>query len=350
MLDAAGLTHAPTRLAVATYDGDGQDWDTWVRSAPDASFCHLAAWRAVMQDALGQRPLYRLIVDVDGRWHGILPAVHVRGRIFGSYLVSMPFLNYGGPLGTHAARRLLMGRALEDATRLGVDMLELRCRGNPEPEAHARKVTVTLPLPPSSDDLFAGFPSKLRSQIRRPMKAGHEVRFGPSQREPFYEVFSHNMRDLGTPVLPRRFFEQLSEHLSDQVVFGVVHRQGRPVAGGCGFIWREEFEMTWASSLREFNREAPNMLLYWSFMERMAQAGIRRFNFGRCTPGAGTHRFKMQWGGREEPLPWLSWSPTGRESTPSPDGPFFRLATRAWSRLPLPVANTIGPMLSRWLP
>ncbi len=350
MLEAAGTARATSQLAVATYDGDGRDWDAHVEGLAGASFCHLAAWREVMQDALGQRPLYRLVVDADGEWHGVLPAVHVRGRLFGSYLLSMPFLNYGGPLGSEAARRMLLVRSVADARRLGVDMLEMRCRGVAEPEAQVRKLTVTLPLPCSADELFASFPSKLRSQIRRPMKAGHEARFGASQREAFYEVFTRNMRDLGTPVLPPRFFRMLAELFGDRVVFGVVYRQGHPVAAGCGFIWGGEFEMTWASSLREFNREAPNMLLYWSFMERMIETGVRTFNFGRCTPGGGTHRFKVQWGGQEEALPWLTWSPRGRTSTPSPDGRFFRLATRAWSRLPLPIANTVGPVLARWLP
>jgi hypothetical protein len=160
------------------------------------------------------------------------------------------------------------------------------------------------------------------------------------------------MRDLGTPVLGRQFFEQIGLMLPEHVEFGVVYLNDEPVAAGCGFVWKDEFERTWASSLREHNRTAPNMLLYWSFMERMVQRGLRIFNFGRCTPDGGTHRFKKQWGDtRDVPLPWAQWSRRGVTATPNPDGgSVLRLATRAWSRLPLPVANALGPRLARALP
>jgi FemAB-related protein (PEP-CTERM system-associated) len=211
------------------------------------------------------------------------------------------------------------------------------------------KVTVVLALPDDSDVLFEDhFRSKLRSQIRRPMKEGMEARFGPDQREAFYDVFRRNMRDLGTPVLPRRFFALLAEVFGAHVEFGVVYHSDAPVAAGCGFHWGDEFEMTWASSLREFNRLSPNMLLYWRFMERSIAAGRTVFNFGRSTPGEGTHRFKLQWGGEDEPLHWLQWP--AASGSPDPESPFFRVATRVWRRLPLPVAGWLGPRLARRIP
>jgi len=122
------------------------------------------------------------------------------------------------------------------------------------------------------------------------------------------------------------------------------------VAGGCGFVWREEFELTWASSLLEYKREAPNMLLYWSLIERMIERGLRSFNFGRCTPGGGTHRFKGQWGGSDVPLPWLQWSPGGVSATPNPDRPLYRRAAAVWRRIPRPITDRLGPVLARRLP
>jgi hypothetical protein len=122
------------------------------------------------------------------------------------------------------------------------------------------------------------------------------------------------------------------------------------VAAGCGFIWGQEFELTWASSLREHKQRAPNMLLYWGLMQHMIGRGLGVFNFGRCTPDGGAHRFKLQWGGETVPLPWLQWSSTGTAAPPSPDRPLFQMATRVWSRMPLAVANTVGPLLARSLP
>ncbi|HEV2146489.1 MAG TPA: FemAB family XrtA/PEP-CTERM system-associated protein [Longimicrobiaceae bacterium] len=332
---------------------EGPEWDAFVAAAEGSTFCHLAGWREVMGDVMGHECRYLAAVEADGRWVGVLPLVRVRSRVLGHYLLSMPFLNDGGPLGAPAVRRLLGARAVEEAQRMGVDLLELRTR---EPVGGAlaesrRKVTVLLPLPDTPGELWEkGFRAKLRSQVRRPMKEGLTTRFGAEEVGPFYEVFARNMRDLGTPVLPRAWFERIARVFPEQALFGTVYSGATPVAAGCGFAWGGEFEITWASSLREFNSVSPNMLLYWAFMERVIGQGVRVFNFGRCTPGAGTHRFKLQWGGQDVPLPWAQWSAGGVAATPSPDRPVFRLATAAWQRLPVPVANLVGPALARRLP
>jgi FemAB-related protein (PEP-CTERM system-associated) len=252
--------------------------------------------------------------------------------------------------------RFLCEEATARATSLRVGLLELRNRFEvdaPGLAVNRRKVTVLLDLPADAEALWKdGLSAKVRSQVRRPQKEGMATRFGPDQLDAFYRIFAHNMRDLGTPVIARGFFERIVEHLPQRVEVGVVYHGEAPVAAGWGFTWRNEFEMTWASSLRDYNRMAPNMLLYWSFMERMVQKGLGTFNFGRCTPEGGTHRFKRQWGEtRDVPLPWAQWSPTGVTATPNPDGSsLFRLATRAWSHLPLRVANRLGPVLARGLP
>ena len=195
----------------------------------------------------------------------------------------------------------------------------------------------------------SGLPAKLRSQIRRPQKEGMTCRFGPGERHAFYAVFTESMRDLGTPVHSRRLFDALVEVFPEEVIFGVVYHGEEPVAGGCGFLWGGVFEMTWASALRKYTRMAPTMLLYWSFMEKAIERGADLFNFGRCTPGGGTHRFKRQWGGEDTPLPWLEWDRHG-SGGPSADSWAYRTATRVWKHLPLPLANRVGPFLSRRIP
>ena len=108
--------------------------------------------------------------------------------------------------------------------------------------------------------------------------------------------------------------------------------------------------MTWASALREFNRSAPNMMLYWCFMEAMIARGVRVFNFGRCTPDGGTHRFKKQWQGRDIPLCWMQWTRKPAVDTGAEPSGALRVASAAWQRLPLPIANRLGPMVARRLP
>jgi FemAB-related protein (PEP-CTERM system-associated) len=339
-------------IKVEEFRGTAAEWDGYVRRSVNGTFCHLLGWREIIADVLGHECHYLVARDDSGECQGVLPLARVRSRLFGDYLLSMPFLNYGGPIGTPEAEEQLCRHARHLAQAFEVKLLELRTRHRARSELQTadRKVTVLLPLPASADALMARFPAKLRSQIRRPMKEGMEVRVGADQRDAFYAVFARNMRDLGTPVLPRRLFDEIARVFAREVVFCAVYYQGQPVAAGCGLIWGQEFELTWASSLREHNQRAPNMLLYWGLMQHMIGRGLGVFNFGRCTPDGGTHRFKLQWGGETVPLSWLQWSSTGTAAPPSPDRPLFQMATRIWSRMPLAMANTIGPLLARNLP
>lgn len=337
---------------VITFAGSDDEWDRLVGEL-GGSFCHLAGWRHVLKEALGHETTRLAAVSASGEPTGLLPLVRVRSRLFGDYLVSMPFLSYGGPIGSAEAKRALAESALDEARRLRVDLLELRTR-DPLPAdlvVSERKLIVLKPLGSSAEELWeGGLRAKVRSQVRRPMKEGMTARFGLDLLTPFYDVFSCTMRDLGTPVLPRSFFRTVAERFPDEAVLGIVEHEGRAVSAGFGFVWGGELEITWAGALREHSAMAPNMLLYWSFMEEAIRREARTFNFGRCSPGSGTHRFKMQWGGEEHVLPWAQWSPRAVASTPNPDSAKFRMATAAWRRLPLSVANLLGPPISRALP
>jgi serine/alanine adding enzyme len=325
----------------------------WDRTLKDSrgSFCHLAGWRGIMEDVLGHETHYLTAVDDSDSINGVLPLVRVRSRLFGSYLLSMPFLNYGGPLGHSGARRKLVMAATDLAKKHNVDLLELRSRTEaPEGTSSvARKVISVLPLPATSQELWdRHFRAKLRSQIRKPIKEGLEPRFGSAELDAFYDVFARNMRDLGTPVLPRRWFEAISKTFAESSLFCAVYYKGAPVAGACGFFFNGEFEITWASSLREQSARAPNMLLYWSLMEECIRRGATAFNFGRSTPGASTHRFKQQWGGVDSLLTWGVWGK--KLSPPNPDSAKFTIARNMWSKLPVAVSKVVGPVLARQLP
>lgn len=329
------------------------EWDAFVRDSDGWTPYHLYAWRRVIESVHRHECLYLGARGADGALRGILPLVRVKSLLFGHFLVSMPFLNYGGPLGDADAVQALAREGVRLAGAGRADLLELRAATELPlelPVSH-RKITVLLDLPAGDPEpLWNGLKAKVRSQVRRPMKEGVEVRFGAAEIEPFYRVFARHMRDLGTPVQPASLFRRAHEELGDAMWVGCAYLEGRPIAAGCGFRWEARFELVWASALREHNRIAPNMLLYWRFMERCIEDGVRVFDFGRCTPDGGTHRFKTQWGGRDTTLWWYQHGAESGGGTPSPDSGPYSFGPRVWSRLPLAVANLLGPRIVRSIP
>ena len=338
-------------ISVERFDGTEEEWDAFAAKQTGYTHFHRLRWRRLIEDVFGHECIYLSARDA-GALVAVLPLVRVRSIVFGHYLVSMPFVNYGGPLGTESGIRAVVGEGVSIARRDSVKLLELRSRVplSISLTASHRKITVVLDLPDDPEALFDRFDAKLRSQIRRPQKEGIVVRFGPDQVDPFFSVFARHMRDLGTPTQSLALFRAIAEHFPDDCVFACAYIGDRPVAGGCGFFFGDEFEMTWASSLREHNRASPNMLLYWACMQHAISRGVKRFNFGRCTPGAGTHRFKMQWRGREEPLWWYGLGATSDVTTPSPDRGPFRLGSRIWRQLPTSIATAFGPSIVRYIP
>jgi serine/alanine adding enzyme len=347
------VSTAHTSLRIVDGGDNPAQWDRYVASASGSTFCHQAGWKEIMTGVLGHESRYLAAVDDAGNWHGVLPLVRVRSML-GHYLISLPFLNDGGPVGDHAAQEILVEFAVDDARKSGAGLLELRARYEvPGPvEPSNRRITVHLALPSSVDELWKSIlRPKLRAQIRRPGKEGMTFRCGAGELDGFYQVFARNMRDLGTPVLPRSFFERGVSTFGSAMLFAAVYsKSGIPVAGACCLHWRRELEVTWASSLKEFNRASPNMMLYSRLMEEAIDREVKVFNFGRCSPGGSTHRFKQQWGGQDVPLPWPFWSRHATVGVPSAKSPFYRFATAAWRHLPVGVANRFGPVLARLLP
>jgi FemAB-related protein (PEP-CTERM system-associated) len=350
------VLHPMSSLLVSQYNGGAAEWDGFVRRAAGWSHFHLYGWRTVLERVFRHECIYLAARDESNHLAGVLPLVRVRSVVFGHYIVSMPFLNYGGPLGDADAVRALAKEAVAIADRSGAKLLELRSRTDLPldlPVSH-RKLTVLLDLAETPELMFTKqLPSKLRSQIRRPMKDGVEVKIGPEQLDGFYQVFAHHMRDLGTPVMPRRFFAAALETFPDDMVIAVAYHQGKAIACGCGFLWNGEFEITWASALRSHNAMSPNMLVYWELMAHTIRRGGRIFNFGRATRGSGTHKFKLQWGSREEQLWWYQYgrgADVSHGATPSQDTGVFALASRVWQRMPVSVANRLGPSIVRFIP
>lgn len=344
----------PDAVCVEAYTGTAAEWDAFVRAQRGWSHFHLYGWRAIMERVLGHECVYLCARDGTGALAGVLPLVRVRSLLFGHYLVSMPFLNYGGPLGSELAVRRLAEHAVMLARRGRVKLLELRSRHALPidlPVSHRKVTTVLDTVPGDPDATWRALSPKMRNGIRKATKAGLEVRFGADQVEPFFRVFSRHMRDLGTPTQPRQLFEAIAATFPDDSLFACGWLDGQPVACGAGFMWDGEYEMTWASALREHRSLRVNLGLWWAVMERVIGAGCHLFNFGRSTPGSGTHEFKTHWGSRDETLWWYDVARRGTAATtPSPHDDSYSWGPMVWQRIPVPLATWLGPRIVRGIP
>jgi serine/alanine adding enzyme len=340
-------------ISIRPADEHRAAWDGLVAAAGGTLYHRNATLDAVA--ATFRHRVYRL-----GAWRGadlvgVLPLVRLTSLVFGDYLVSVPLFNYGGPVATdEAAAARLLERAAGLVDELGVSHAEIRCAASVHAgwEQRTDKVAMRLRLAASADAQFAGFSAKLRAQIRRPGKDGFSVRSGGAELlDAFYRVFAINMRDLGTPVYPKRFFANMLAAWKDVSRIVCVEREGRTVAAGLLVRDRDSVEIPWASSLREFNRFGVNMLLYWESIQFAIATGAAWFDFGRSSRGSGTFRFKAQWGAEPLQLNWHYRSRVGGGlPNLTPNNPKYRLALALWRRLPVAVSNRLGPWLARGLP
>jgi FemAB-related protein (PEP-CTERM system-associated) len=330
---------------------DAARWNGFVEQADGGSTFHRWEWRDVYRDCYGHDAPY-LVAQRDGAVAGVLPLVRVKSLIFGHYLVSLPYVSYGGPLGDAEAQRALSAQAARIAN--GAKLVELRSRTPIATELTpvTRKITVVLDLVPGDyDATFKRFDSKLRSQVRRGDKEGVVVRFGRDQAAAYHRVFAEHMRDLGSPAHGLPFFERLADALGERAWIGVAYLGEEPVAAGFGIENGSEVEISWASALRRHQKISPNMTLYGAFIRRACERGFAAFNFGRCTEGSGTHKFKKQWGSRDEPLTWYQAGARGGESAPpNPDQGAYGMAVKVWQKLPLGLTTPLGARVIGGIP
>lgn len=354
---AEPLTDSPPgSIDIKLTGDDGADaWDEYVRRTPSASVYHLYGWRRLIRRVFGHESCYLAARDAQGRICGVLPIVRLRSRIFGDFMVSMPYFNYGGAAADEpGVLDQLTRAAASHAAQAGVSHLELRHCAPVRPDWPARtdKVAMHLRLPGDAATLSKQLGAKLRSQIKRPIREGAVcVSGGVELLDEFYAVFARNMRDLGTPVYGKAFFEAVLTDFAACTRLFVVRLQDRPAAAGLVIGHNGRLEIPWASSLREANGIGVNMLLYWHVLEYACEQKYEVFDFGRSTVDAGTYRFKKQWGAEPQQLYWHYWMREGREPPQlNPANPKYRMAIAAWRRLPLAVANRLGPLLVRNLP
>jgi serine/alanine adding enzyme len=339
---------------IALLKDEASEWNTYVSNNPSASIYHRAEWRNLIHETFGHQGFYFLARDKNRHITGILPLIRLKSRLFGDFMVSMPYFNYGGALAEHPLiEDKLMQVANEHAYHTGISYIEYR-DNIPRDNFPARteKVNMVLSLPRDPDRLWNGFSSKLRAQIKRPLRERPSVLFGGIEYlEDFYTVFSRNMRDLGTPVYSKKFFKNILHTFPEESQIIIIRLNNLPVAAGFLMSHGKKLEIPWASTIRDINHISINMLLYWETLKWAILTGYSHFDFGRSSRDSGTFRFKRQWGAKPVQLYW-HYGLCDNSDMPSlnPSNPKFALMIRIWKQLPVIVTQCLGPMIVKNLP
>lgn len=356
-------------------------WDKYVTSHANSNLYQLSCWKKVIEKTYGHKTYYLAALStssLDSKLSsanddsngisivGILPLVHMKHFIFGNKLVSIPFFDMGGLLTDSVeAEMALTIEAMALGKKWGVNEIELRHAMsefdiNSHLESlfdtairfhtHTHKVRMILDLPDSSETLLKSFKSKLRSQIKRPLKAGLYAKIGGYDLiDDFYSVFCVNMRDLGSPVHSKRLIENVLEIFQEKARIVIIYKDNHPIACSLLIGFLNILENPWASSLRGYSRLSPNMLLYWTMLEYACDNGYTKFDFGRSTPDEGTYNFKKQWGANPQPLFWqvLNFKTNSDVDCALSEKSKFDKAIHFWKFLPVPTTRFLGPLIRK---
>jgi FemAB-related protein (PEP-CTERM system-associated) len=326
-------------------------WDAFVHEAPDATFFHRSGWQRVIRDAFGHRCWF-YYAEQDGRIKAILPLAEIRSRLFGHALVSLPFCVYGGVAGAcEYSRSVLVEAARKLSRQLGVRHLELRRLHAVEEGAewHGKDLYYTFrkTIAASDEINLAAIPRKQRAVVRKGIALGLRSEVDADVGR-FFAVYASSVHRLGTPVFGKRYFQLLKEEFGEDCELRVIGKDGRDLAAVMSFFFRNEVLPYYGGGIPEARNTAANDFMYWSLMQAAAARGCTIFDFGRSKRGTGAFDFKKNWGFAPEPLPYAYWLNAGA-SVPdvNPLNPRYRLLIGAWRRLPLALANAIGPHIAR---
>ncbi|MBG6080378.1 FemAB family XrtA/PEP-CTERM system-associated protein [Rubrivivax gelatinosus] len=335
--------------------GDGRlaaAWDEYVFAHPQATFFHRAGWQRVLREVF-RHDTHFLYAERGGRIVGVLPLARVKSLLFGHSLASLPFAVYGGVVADDEETALLLEAAAERLGReAGVEHLELRQlarrhEGWPRQELY---VTFRKEILPDEEANMLAIPRKQRAMVRKGLKNGLTSAFDDGV-ERFFALYADNVHRHGTPAMPQRWFQALRREFGDDCsVLTVCAPDGRPLSSVLSFYFRDEILPYYAGDDEAARDLAANDFKYWELMRHACARGLKTFDYGRSKQGTGPYAFKKNWGFEPTPLAY-EYRLFTRESVPqhNPSNAKYKLLIRAWRKMPLAMANAIGPHIVRSL-
>ncbi|WP_158971639.1 FemAB family XrtA/PEP-CTERM system-associated protein [Paraglaciecola sp. L3A3] len=333
-------------------------WEKYVENHPLATPYHRFAWMKSVEQAYQHTNVSLLAYEQD-KVVGILPCIKMQAPLGKAKFCALPFCDLGYALAdNNDVLQIMQQHAMAELKKIGGQIFEYRDSKQEFTDliAENAKVRMLLPLPNTADELMAGFKSKLRSQVRKSEKNGLTFTIASSQQQidDFYKIFSINMRKLGSPVHAKQWFETLFQNYGDNIFLSVVYTDD--IAIGAGIVIRNQNKVAipWASTVADYNKLAPNMMLYWSLLKHACDLGCKEFDFGRSSFGEGTFKFKQQWGAKPMPLLWSDLADQGQEATDKDEnlaeqtpGKIRPLVENIWAKLPLGITTSLGPQIRK---
>lgn len=336
---------------LAPSDREGaQRWDDFIFACPEATFFHRAAWQGIIADVF-RHPTYFLYAEFAGEIQGVLPLAHVKSMLFGNALVALPFAVYGGVAATNPeAVSALEKEAQALAQRLGVDHLEFRNVNprNPSWPTQDLYVTFRKEILPDVEANMLAIPRKQRAMVRKGIKNGL-ISTVDRNTDRFFKVFADNVHRHGTPAMPKRYFDTLLQVFgNDCEVLTVTGPDGQLLSSVLSFYFRDEVLPYYAGDDESARHLAANDFKYWELMRRSCERGLKVFDYGRSKQGTGPYAFKKNWGFEPQPLHY-EYCLYKRDSIPqnNPNNAKYKLFIEAWRRIPIGLANWLGPHIVR---
>lgn len=330
--------------------------DTWLLERPQSSPFHRPPWLRAIAESTGNRAFMLVAENDAGAIAGLVPLHAVKSPLFGNALVSSGFAVGGGILaGTQGIADRLADAVWALASDNRCTTAELRGGAIPhhgwtvQTDAHAN---FERPLAEDDDAELLSIPRKQRAEVRKGLDGGLTIATGSGARdlEWHYRVYSESVRNLGTPVFPRALMAQTLSAFGDDADILTVLYDGAPVASVLSLYHNGAVMPYWGGGIWAARALRANDVMYYALMNHARRKGCTRFDFGRSKVHSGAYFFKKNWGFEPEPLAYsVRHADGGTARDVNPASAKYEAIVRLWQKLPLPLANLVGPWISRGL-
>jgi FemAB-related protein (PEP-CTERM system-associated) len=337
-------------------------WDQYVSACAKTTPYHRFAWGQAIEKSYGFEAIYVGAFYYDNLV-GIMPLIRMGVPLRQKSLISLPYCDGAGAIADNQeALDALIAFANNDIAKDTQEPVELRNADttmvDPDTLADGQKVRMLLSLAATPDEQMANFKSKLRSQIRKAEKNGltskvieyNDTDDFAKHVDEFYAVFAGNMHSLGSPVHSKAWFMAVLSGYANNAYMVLVYKDETVVGGGIVLLNNNTASIPWASTNAQYNRLAPNMLLYWTVLSEAITKGAQVFDFGRSTLNEGTYNFKKQWGSQPAPLNWVRYENGNLvEVVDLGKSTARELLETMWQKLPLWLVNYVGPKVRKFV-